>query len=187
MIYALDNLRALAVISVFILHFCHTYKCNFPFFGQNGGWFGIQIFFILSGFLIIRSKSKRNIKEYLTARVLRIFPVYIIITLFVIFLHEHEYNFLSIHALANLFMLQHIFPVSLVRGDVLHVTWTLTIELLWYGIAPIFLILLKKTPHKTLLITILVSGFFVYYSKYGVFDFIYQKHFEILEFLNLKK
>lgn len=180
MIPALDNIRALAVISVFILHFCHSYECGFFFFDQNGGWFGIQLFFILSGYLIIRSKKKNSLKDYTKARILRIFPAYIFITLFVIFLHRHDYDFISIHALANLLMLQHIFPVSLIRCDVLHVTWTLTIELFWYGIAPIFLISLRRFPNKTLIITILSSSLFVYFSRMGCFDFIFLNHFEIL-------
>jgi peptidoglycan/LPS O-acetylase OafA/YrhL len=46
--------------------------------------------------------------------------------------------------------------------------------------APIFLILLRNFPNKTLIITILSSSFFVYLSKVGYFDYIYWNHFEIL-------
>lgn len=73
-IRSLDGLRAVAILLVMLFHF---------FFVLEVGWIGVQIFFVLSGFLItsILLKSKENsfssyIKRFYWRRALRIFPLY---------------------------------------------------------------------------------------------------------------
>jgi surface polysaccharide O-acyltransferase-like enzyme len=72
-IAGLDGLRALAVISVFAFH-----DGLFP-----AGWVGVQIFFVISGFLITRilvadkdQSLRRYLKNFYGRRLLRIFPLY---------------------------------------------------------------------------------------------------------------
>lgn len=74
MIVGLDGLRALAFLGVFSYH-----TSNLEF-----GWLGVQLFFVLSGFLItdilLRMKDSLPVKEYAVKfygrRALRILPVY---------------------------------------------------------------------------------------------------------------
>lgn len=77
---ALDGTRALAVLLVMLFHF-HQYP--FGSFGLDCGWVGVQLFFVLSGFLITRillhEKQKplgSYLKRFYWRRTLRIFPVY---------------------------------------------------------------------------------------------------------------
>jgi peptidoglycan/LPS O-acetylase OafA/YrhL len=71
----LDGLRGVAIILVILFH-------NFDHFYVNGfGWIGVDLFFVLSGFLITRillnSKTKpRYFMNFYMKRVLRIFPLY---------------------------------------------------------------------------------------------------------------
>ncbi len=72
-IRSLDGLRGIAVLLVVLFHFGYV----------NVGWIGVQIFFVLSGFLItgiLLHDADRPLKAYLkrfyTRRVLRIFPLY---------------------------------------------------------------------------------------------------------------
>lgn len=75
----LDGLRAFAVASVIISHYIpHQYHFGIPF-----GTIGVQLFFVLSGFLITnillsyRKLSRRNaFKRFYARRTLRIFPLY---------------------------------------------------------------------------------------------------------------
>ena len=74
MIAGLDGIRAIAFLIVFLFH-----TRNLPF-----GWMGVQLFFVLSGFLItdilLRMKDKLPRREFFVKfygrRFLRIFPLY---------------------------------------------------------------------------------------------------------------
>lgn len=76
---ALDSLRGLSALSVF---FCHLYSQNdFKYTNRlifTCGNEAVIMFFILSGFVLSIGFNNRNIKytNYLTRRVLRIYPVY---------------------------------------------------------------------------------------------------------------
>jgi peptidoglycan/LPS O-acetylase OafA/YrhL len=72
-ISTLDGLRAIAVSLVMLLHFGYL----------NGGWIGVQVFFVLSGFLItgvLLADREAPLGDYLRRfywrRTLRIFPLY---------------------------------------------------------------------------------------------------------------
>ncbi|MCL4523259.1 MAG: acyltransferase [Acidobacteria bacterium] len=74
-IVALDGMRGLAILLVMLFHFGHL----------GVGWVGVQIFFVLSGFLItsilVREASYPfgfYIKRFYWRRTLRIFPLYIL-------------------------------------------------------------------------------------------------------------
>lgn len=69
----LDGVRAIAILLVVL---CHFHVLDF-------GWIGVQLFFVLSGFLIsqklIDDKDKRlgsYLRRFYTRRCLRIFPLY---------------------------------------------------------------------------------------------------------------
>jgi peptidoglycan/LPS O-acetylase OafA/YrhL len=68
-----DGLRALCFCAVLLFH------CKVP--GFELGWAGVQVFFVISGFLIggilIDTKDKNSFfKNFYIRRILRIFPVY---------------------------------------------------------------------------------------------------------------
>jgi peptidoglycan/LPS O-acetylase OafA/YrhL len=72
-IAALDGLRAIAVVLVMLLHFGYL----------NGGWIGVQVFFVLSGFLITgvllddrAAPLGPYLRRFYWRRTLRIFPLY---------------------------------------------------------------------------------------------------------------
>jgi len=74
----LDGLRGLAILLVVTGHFFNEYYLF------TGGWIGVNLFFILSGYLITgrlyehsaRDGGKHYFKNFYGRRVLRIFPVY---------------------------------------------------------------------------------------------------------------
>ena len=77
---ALDSVRGLAVLLIMLFH-CFNYVV-FKF-----GWIGVDLFFVLSGFLItgilLDSKATANCyKNFIVRRILRIFPLYYFILLF---------------------------------------------------------------------------------------------------------
>jgi peptidoglycan/LPS O-acetylase OafA/YrhL len=94
-ISTLDGLRGIAVLLVLLMHFTPDYLMNnraLEWFKKllQAGWIGVDLFFVLSGFLItrilLREKGAPNyFKNFYARRALRIFPLYFV-TLF-IFIH----------------------------------------------------------------------------------------------------
>ncbi len=84
----LDGLRGIAVLIVMIYHFCSVPKMlktplDLNFFNvMQLGWVGVDLFFVLSGFLITgilldaRDGSQHYFRSFYLRRVLRIFPLY---------------------------------------------------------------------------------------------------------------
>jgi peptidoglycan/LPS O-acetylase OafA/YrhL len=82
---ALDGLRGIAVLTVVVLHFSflhpHT-AAELTFFRITSiGWMGVDLFFVLSGFLItgilIDARNKAHyFRTFFIRRTLRIFPLY---------------------------------------------------------------------------------------------------------------
>jgi peptidoglycan/LPS O-acetylase OafA/YrhL len=95
---ALDGLRAIAILlviphNVYIFETTRGWLAPFAWI-SNAGWIGVQLFFVLSGFLITRNLlSSRGAPNYYSAffgrRILRIFPLYyLVLTFFLLVLPE---------------------------------------------------------------------------------------------------
>jgi peptidoglycan/LPS O-acetylase OafA/YrhL len=81
-ISSLDGLRGLAILLVF----CHHYG---PHAIGSFGWTGVDLFFVLSGFLITRilyetRHAEGRVRSFYARRALRLFPVYCLACLIVI-------------------------------------------------------------------------------------------------------
>src|SRR6516165_3818265 len=80
-IKSLDGLRGIAILLVFIFHYVPRNFQSPLEFVASLGWSGVDLFFVLSGFLITGILyDSRNARGYFRAfymrRVLRLFPVY---------------------------------------------------------------------------------------------------------------
>lgn len=86
---ALDGLRGIAIALVMLCHFIphsdqpHSLAGRAFFFISEAGWCGVDLFFVLSGFLItgilLDAKAKRQghyFRNFYARRTLRIFPLY---------------------------------------------------------------------------------------------------------------
>jgi len=84
--YGLDNLRAFAIIFVFLFHYfiLSGGEPNWLPDVARFGWTGVDLFFVLSGFLIssqlfqeIKTKNNICLKDFFLKRVFRILPAYL--------------------------------------------------------------------------------------------------------------
>ncbi|MEU1671927.1 acyltransferase [Streptomyces roseifaciens] len=141
-LYVLDALRLLAALMVVFFHYValrggwgedpeHIFP-NLWKFAQYG-WTGVEIFFLISGFVICMSTWGRSLGDFVVSRVSRVYPAYwvgILLTAAVISLwpQVRQINGGFNSVLTNLTMLQTGFGVWDVDG----VYWTLFIELKFY-------------------------------------------------------
>ncbi|MET7935157.1 acyltransferase [Streptomyces sp. NPDC005322] len=151
---ALDGLRLLAALMVAAYHYGgrsgeigqawgSSPRGQFPtastFFAY--GCLGVQIFFIISGFVICMSGWGRPLRSFFASRVSRLFPAYwaaIILVTAVFALPWVTYEAVSpSDALVNFTMLQQPLGVDRVLG----VCWTLWAELRFYALFALFVVL----------------------------------------------
>ncbi|HHF6557096.1 TPA: acyltransferase family protein [Haemophilus influenzae] len=150
----IDGLRAIAVISVIIYHLNESWL--------SGGFLGVDIFFVISGFLItgiIITEIQQNsfsFKQFYTRRIKRIYPAFITAMALVSFIASaifiyNDFNKLrktielAIAFLSNFYLglTQGYFDLSANENPVLHI-WSLAVEEQYYLIFPLILILAYK-------------------------------------------
>jgi peptidoglycan/LPS O-acetylase OafA/YrhL len=83
---ALDGLRGVAILWVMLYHFSGSYKGTNPILRlwsliADAGWMGVDLFFVLSGFLITgilydTALAEHKVKNFYARRALRIFPLF---------------------------------------------------------------------------------------------------------------
>jgi len=144
----LDHLRALAIIIVFAYHYSvmsgfppHLYE-----YGGSFGWTGVDLFFVLSGFLIggqLFSRIARQLPisygEFYFKRFLRIVPAY----LFVLALYYAIPGFKERGELPPLWRFLTFtqnFGLDLAHHGAFSHAWSLCIEEQFYLILPLFII-----------------------------------------------
>jgi peptidoglycan/LPS O-acetylase OafA/YrhL len=136
----LDAIRALAAINLVAFHFTHVYAVKYGFTSSPGfefpwGKYGVQLFFMLSGLVnAMTLMKKQNAREFLSARFVRICPAFwavVIINCLVAGLAPLSAHGITLpQLLANLTIMPNLLGFECIEP----VTWTLQIEILFYGV-----------------------------------------------------
>jgi peptidoglycan/LPS O-acetylase OafA/YrhL len=176
-LYGLDHLRAFAILFVFLYHY------QLPFFGHpewlesaaEFGWTGVDLFFVLSGFLIssqlfveIEKKNSISLKIFFIKRIFRILPAYWLV-LFIYFcipsFHERE----ALPPLWKFLTFTQNFGTDLANGGTFSHAWSLCVEEHFYFLLPFLLLLLLFTRAFRmgywLLLAFFIAGFVI--RSYG--------------------
>jgi peptidoglycan/LPS O-acetylase OafA/YrhL len=157
----IDGLRAIAVLSVV---FCHAEL------GFTGGYVGVDVFFVISGYLITSlilkdlNQGKFSLSDFWERRIRRIAPALLAVTLATVLLGWYlllpiRYRDLARSILALTFGASNFyfwkttgyFAPAADEKPLLH-TWSLAVEEQFYLLVPLFLILLARTKqlHRAL-------------------------------------
>lgn len=162
--HSIETLRAVAVILVFMNHLHSLKVLTVPYFGISGGWIGVQIFFVISGYLIIQSAIRYSAADYIRHRALRIYPAYLLwFFVFSIVFGDLKIDSFDLESfLIHLFFLQHFFPEAYLKYNALSVSWTLTIEMVWYVVAFLIAGRFVKSPSKITALFVFIACVWVY-------------------------
>jgi peptidoglycan/LPS O-acetylase OafA/YrhL len=130
------------------------------------GWVGVDLFFVLSGFLIgeILLKEKQMgidkmvaIRNFVVRRILRIFPLYYaVVILYSVFVTSGGIFWWNVTYTNNILQAFHL---ERVKKDFWHL-WSLCVEEQFYIFFPFFLFFSRKRVFEVLLIAGIVLSFF---------------------------
>jgi peptidoglycan/LPS O-acetylase OafA/YrhL len=164
----LQGLRGLAVLSVVFYH-CHPrLEGTWVHYASLWGWAGVNLFFVLSGFLItsilLEAREKPHyFRNFYGRRALRIWPVYVLV-LVVVYLNAPWFIGPTISAairtapwLAYIFFVQNLFHLTL--PPAIGPTWSLAIEEQYYFLwAPLVRLLRQPWALTAVLAAALVGS-----------------------------
>lgn len=172
-IIAIDLLRALAALGVFYFHnHSGTLLVKYsgiPFLGFTdalGAIYAVPLFFLISGYCIHASnikylKANRSLplKEYYRRRFLRIYPPYFVALVFAVavnYIVLDNYHLTTYDGIIHLFSLQGF--TTPYFNTINLVLWTISVELAFYAIYPVFYyIRFKYNLNYALGLTFIVS------------------------------
>jgi peptidoglycan/LPS O-acetylase OafA/YrhL len=160
---ALDGMRGMAILLVVIYH--NFNFINYTFFG----WLGVDLFFVLSGFLITQIllqtfNSKNYLSIFYIKRALRIFPLYyaaLIVFLLILPTTLKDTSIIDYYTSNQLWLwvfLQnwlYIFKQPSGFGLLNHF-WSLAVEEQFYLLWPILVLLIKKPKHLLIFIAFIL-------------------------------
>ncbi|MCE9886237.1 acyltransferase family protein [Obesumbacterium proteus] len=185
----INGLRAIAVIAVILFHFSENIL--------PGGFSGVDIFFVISGFLMTKiiftklDNDNFNLWSFYCSRAKRIVPALFIACIFLLvigwlFIRPSEYSELSKDIISSLTFVSNIlymsrsgyFDDSSVNNLLLH-TWSLSVEWQFYIIYPILIgFFYKIFGKKSAIISIYVLTICSFLlSLYGTYAFPNETYF----------
>jgi len=198
------GLRAISVIAVILYH------ANFSFLGGlfSGGFLGVDIFFVISGFLLTRiilneleTKNRFDFYNFFERRGRRIIPVLFFSILLAFpasyyfllpidFVKYTESSAAAVAFISNFyfyFSQLDYFDNSFLTKPLLH-TWSLGVEIQFYVFLPFvlfFLYRLSKKHLKYFLVGALILSFILYIYLFNLNQrgFMYLPYFHLWEFL----
>lgn len=171
-----DALRGLAALAVVAFHYTTRFNELFlwntpPSISFPHGHFGVNLFFIISGFVIFMTLEKTSRPmDFVVSRFSRLFPAYWVAVLLT-FSITHWLGLPgklvnTATAIANLPMIHGLFKIQHVDG----VYWTLEVEILFYlGMFMLYRMRwLNRIHHALLLLLLLRLTYFVVERTWGI-------------------
>jgi peptidoglycan/LPS O-acetylase OafA/YrhL len=174
----IDGLRAIAVLSVVLFHgFPQTFR---------GGFIGVDVFFVLSGYLISRiifeqlNQGRFNFLDFYARRIKRIFPALLIVLVAAyiagwFILLADEYGQLGRHIAAGAAFISNFvlwgesgyFDNSAHTKPLLHL-WSLGIEEQFYIVWPLLLWVASKLRFSLFALTLILAALSFYLNITGI-------------------
>jgi peptidoglycan/LPS O-acetylase OafA/YrhL len=157
-IRALDGLRAVAALSIVLFHTLLLLQVEYTPLSQaiNNGWYylstGVQLFFVLSGFLLflpyaramLDGKQLPSARRFYRRRALRILPAYWVCLALMVALkfYVRHVPFSPGDVVAHIFLIHDFFPQF--NRDYNGPFWTLAVEAQFYLLLPLLALIVAR-------------------------------------------
>ena len=156
----LDLLRALAIIVVVVYH-AALFGFKLPGRVDRFGWIGVDLFFVLSGYLIggqllapLARDQRIKLGRFFTRRALRIMPAYfVVLAIYFLLPAWREYPEMSQPLWKFLLSVQNI---ALHGGTAFSHAWSLAVEDQFYLALPFLLLFLYRRPRAAIIVPCLI-------------------------------
>lgn len=166
---SLDGLRALAILAV-LWHHTPSAIPGWPI--TTRGFLGVDLFFIISGFLIatlllreLRRHGRISLRNFYIRRFLRIFPAYYLMLSIVgataLLAPGNSANAVGHDLFFAAFYLSNLVPMN----SMLAITWSLSAEEQFYLVAPLVI----RSARRALLPLLLAAYVLVSLPPFGIF------------------
>ncbi|EKN66445.1 hypothetical protein BABA_15087 [Neobacillus bataviensis LMG 21833] len=152
-LYSLQYIRGIAATFVLLLHATSLFKVYHHYSYLNNffraGYMGVDIFFVLSGFIIYFVHrpdigNKEKLKPFLLKRFIRVYPVYWVVLLVVTPLYFLIPSFGEGFETNPMFIIKSWLLIPDIHFPILNVAWSLRHEVLFYIIFGLILIFNKN-------------------------------------------
>ena len=178
---SMEGLRGAAVILVFFVHYCTLLEPLIPATTAGAGWFiglrelgnaGVDLFFVLSGFLIYRSCLARPLqaRNYASRRIERIYPTFLVVLAIYVALMlagvgenriPDDFQKGAFAILQNVLLLPGILNIE----PIVTVAWSLSYEAFFYIVSPCLVALLRmrrwQIQARLLFLTVLAMSILI--------------------------
>jgi peptidoglycan/LPS O-acetylase OafA/YrhL len=156
----LDLLRALAIIVVVAYH-AALFGFKLPGRADRFGWIGVDLFFVLSGYLIggqllapLARDQRIKLGRFFTRRALRIMPAYfVVLAIYFLLPSWREYPDMAQPLWKFLLSVQNI---ALHGGTAFSHAWSLAVEDQFYLALPFLLLFLYRRPSVAVIISCVI-------------------------------
>lgn len=175
----INALRCIAVMAVLLYHF------NISWF--NGGFIGVDVFFVISGYLMTGiilgryNSGKFSLLDFWLSRARRILPALIVFLLVILvfgwfWLSPYTYKKASEFVVSSVLFYSNIlfkrqsgyFADSALENWLLH-TWSLSVEWQFYLVFPLILLLFFRVSSKSRVINALLIVYFVWSLAFCIY------------------
>lgn len=156
----LTTIRFIAALWVFLFHIHIRWPLSLGHFCENiinQGAIGMSLFFVLSGFILTYNyydqDPEKNYKQFIIRRLARIYPVYVVVGLLMLFVSPLRGSVVDILLIifSDIFLLQAWFPVMFNTWNN-NATWSLSVELFCYCLFPFILTKILNLSSKAKII-----------------------------------